>query len=65
MGGVSALTDGVFERGQTGQHDMIQNGTNYFRPALFDVARVAPVANRVRIPAWGALACAYLGQPAS
>ena len=65
IGGVSALTDGVFVNKQDGQYDSLQPGNARFSPALFDVARVAPVAERVRVPAWGALACCYLGQPAS
>jgi len=31
----------------------------------FDSARVVPVANKFQPRAWGALACVYLGQPAS
>lgn len=35
------------------------------RSLYFDNARVAPVANKLQPRAWGALACVYLGQPAS
>lgn len=31
----------------------------------FDLSRVAPIANQTQPRAWGALACVYLGQPAS
>ncbi len=31
----------------------------------FDSSRVVPVANKVQVRAWGALACVYLGLPAS
>lgn len=37
---------------------------NYIHIA-FDASRVVPVANKVQPRAWGALACAYLGQPTS
>ena len=30
-----------------------------------DVSKVVPTGNKVAPRAWGALACAYLGQPAS
>ena len=31
----------------------------------FEASRVVPVANKVQPRAWGALACCYLGMPAS
>ena len=48
----------------TGSSDMIDNlDRNY--TASFDSSRVAPVGAANKPRAWGALACCYLGTPAS
>jgi hypothetical protein len=41
-------------------------GSGYwFTSWVFNSERVVPTANKNQTRAWGALACAYLGQPAS
>lgn len=40
-------------------------GDNLGQRVYFDVSRVVPTGAANKTRAWGALACAYLGQPAS
>jgi hypothetical protein len=71
MGGVIARSVGtawgVFYRDpdQVIQSRFIESGDLYWMKQFFDSARVVPTANKVQPRAWGALACVYLGQPAS
>ena len=55
---------GAFYVSATGSTMANDSGVNYYRRLALDTSRVVPTGGANKPRAWGALACAYLGQPA-